>query len=175
MPPTSSSTLPAGASAADRPRERRSRRSLSRTARSLLARLLDEFLLFARPQPLTLLSGDLSALVRSAIASLLPEASARVVDLVLEAEDPVVVASEVGGRVRVEVRGSPTEARLLVEDAGCGLPPGAPVFEPFFTTKANGTGLGLAIAHQAVCDHGGSIEVENRSGPTRFALSLPRH
>ena len=50
------------------------------------------------------------------------------------------------------------------------------LFEAFYTSKAagKGTGLGLWLAEGIVCDHGGSIEVENRAeGGACFAMVLP--
>jgi two-component system NtrC family sensor kinase len=50
------------------------------------------------------------------------------------------------------------------------------LFEAFYTSKAagHGTGLGLWLAEGIVRDHGGSIEVENRSeGGACFAMVLP--
>lgn len=160
---------------------------------SRLARLVDEFLVFARPGALHLERGDLRVLAESAVDGLRAEASARSVAVVVEAGEPVyaefddvrmsqalhnllrnaIEATGDGGRVRLELRAADRLATILVEDSGPGLPAGAPVFEPFYTTKANGTGLGLAIAHRVACDHGGSIAVDSTPGLTRFALSVP--
>ncbi len=161
---------------------------------SRLARLVDEFLLFARPDMLQLGVGDLRVLATASVDALRPEASARSVELVLEEGEPLpaefddlrlglalqhlvrnaIEANDGGGRVRVALRaGDDGQATILVEDSGPGLPAGAPVFEPFYTTKASGTGLGLAIVHRIASDHGGSIAVESGPGHTRFALSLP--
>jgi two-component system NtrC family sensor kinase len=52
----------------------------------------------------------------------------------------------------------------------------AHLFEAFYTSKSagKGTGLGLWLADGIVQDHGGSIEVENRSeGGACFAMVLP--
>jgi len=160
---------------------------------SRLARLVDEFLLFARPDALRLSRGDLRVVAAAGIEALRREASERSVDLELEPGEPVcaefddvrmsqvlqhllrnaIEANDAGGRVRVALANAGDEAHIVVEDSGRGLPAGAPVFEPFYTTKAQGTGLGLAIAHRIVCDHGGSIAVESCPGRTLFQVSLP--
>jgi len=160
---------------------------------SRLARLVDEFLLFARPGALRLSRGDLRVVAAASVDALREEASERGVDLQLDHGEPVcaefdegrieqalrhllrnaIEASDAGGTVRVALASEEGLTRILVEDSGHGLPPGAPVFEPFYTTKSQGTGLGLAIAHRIVCDHGGSIEVESGPGRTLFLLSLP--
>jgi signal transduction histidine kinase len=158
-----------------------------------LGRLVDEFLVFARPGALQLARGDLRLLVEATVDQLRAEAAARSIEVVVEAAESVyaefddvrmtqalhhllrnaIEATGGGGVVRVAVRAAGGRATFLVEDSGPGLPAGAPVFEPFYTTKANGTGLGLAIAHRIACDHGGSIAVDSSPGRTRFALSVP--
>jgi PAS domain S-box-containing protein len=160
---------------------------------SRLGRLVDEFLVFARPGALQLARGDLRLVAEAAVDGLRAEASARSIDVVVEAAESVyaefddvrmsqalhnllrnaIEATGDGGRVRVALRTGDRVATILVEDSGPGLPADAPVFEPFYTTKANGTGLGLAIAHRVACDHGGSIAVDSTPGLTRFALSVP--
>lgn len=63
-----------------------------------------------------------------------------------------------------------------VQDNGPGVPTEglSQIFEPFYSTKAKGTGLGLAIAKDVVKAHGGTISVTNRkSGGACFTVSLP--
>lgn len=71
-----------------------------------------------------------------------------------------------------------TDRRLLftVQDNGPGVPAEdlPRIFEPFYSTKAKGTGLGLAIAKDVVKAHGGTISVVNRDGGGAcFTISLP--
>ena len=50
------------------------------------------------------------------------------------------------------------------------------LFDPFFTTKpvGEGTGLGLSISQGIICDHGGTISVENVAGKgALFTIVLP--
>jgi two-component system NtrC family sensor kinase len=50
------------------------------------------------------------------------------------------------------------------------------LFDPFFTTKpvGEGTGLGLSISQGIICDHGGTISVENVAGKgALFTITLP--
>lgn len=72
-----------------------------------------------------------------------------------------------GGRVRVATRLDTSVVVLEVEDEGPGVPEHLlpKIFEPFFTTKevGEGTGLGLAVSFRIVRNHGGKIEVENRT------------
>ena len=58
-----------------------------------------------------------------------------------------------------------TAVRLSVADNGPGFSPKilARAFEPYVTTKPRGTGLGLAMVKKIVDEHGGRIDIQNRS------------
>jgi PAS domain S-box-containing protein len=80
--------------------------------------------------------------------------------------------------VRVEVAASDERVRLSVVDCGSGLSADLKtrIMEPFFTTKpvGQGTGLGLSLSKQIAEEHGGTLEVDEDRGHTRFSLNLPR-
>jgi signal transduction histidine kinase len=158
-----------------------------------LAGLVDDFLQFAKPQPLRLAFVDLRSTAEVIVSLVTPEAQAAGVSLALEPGIPVrlelddekikqvllnlvrnaIEASASGDRVHVSVEAIGSTAFLRVIDHGPGLPADAPIFEPFFTTKEHGTGLGLAIVHRIALDHGGTVGVESRPGHTVFSVSLP--
>ena len=159
-----------------------------------LAGLVEDFLQFARPQPLRLERVDLRVFARDTVFLVEPEAAALGVTLELADGSPIFVALDRekmkqvlfnlvrnaleaagrGGRVRIDVQEHGESALLTVEDNGLGFPEDAPVFEPFFTTKVGGTGLGLAIVHRIVGDHGGTVSASSRPGnTTRFSVVLP--
>ncbi len=167
---------------------------LAATEMKRLAALVEEFLQFARPQPLRLAKSNLRATAEEVVALIAPEAEAQGVDLMLEPgpapalllDDErlkqvilnlvrnAIEATGRGGCVRLEIEVRPGEAALLVVDDGPGLPSlDAPIFEPFYTTKQGGTGLGLAIVHRIISDHGGRIGLESRPGKTTFSVLLP--
>ena len=55
--------------------------------------------------------------------------------------------------------------RLTITDNGPGFAPKilAHAFEPYVTSKPRGTGLGLAMVKKIVEEHGGRIDVKNRT------------
>jgi heavy metal sensor kinase len=93
-----------------------------------------------------------------------------------------------GGRVRVFVEHGPTEAILVVEDNGMGIPQEhlPHIFERFYRVPRSespapeaasepGLGLGLSFVAWIVKAHRGSIHVESKPGQgTRFEVRLPR-
>jgi PAS domain S-box-containing protein len=149
-----------------------------------LARLVTEFLDFARPRPL-----ELEPVVVRVLCERIAQLTKVRLDLptrplVIEADrrrlEQVLInlvhnAFEAGSaHVILRARRQPRHAILEVEDDGPGIPAhDAPIFDPFFSTKANGTGLGLAISHRIVTDHGGHLEVESAPGRTIFRVTLP--
>ena len=71
-----------------------------------------------------------------------------------------------------------THLRLMVKDAGCGIPSHLldRIFDPFFTTKdkGEGTGMGLSVVHGIVKAHGGTITVQCEPGKgSAFNVFLP--
>jgi two-component system, OmpR family, sensor histidine kinase ChvG len=99
--------------------------------------------------------------------------------------------SPAGGAVRVTCRRSRQHVEILVDDDGPGVRPEVreKIFERFYTDRPHqgfgqNSGLGLSISKQIVEAHGGSIAVENRTGPlgvdgeprvlgARFIVRLP--
>jgi len=91
-------------------------------------------------------------------------------------------ASGSGGGER-QASGGQRMVRLVVEDHGLGLPPGAAerIFEDFYRLdlpdrqQIRGTGLGLAIVRRIVEQHGGRVWAESAGLGTgsRFVVVLP--
>lgn len=159
-----------------------------------VTRLLEEFLLFARPKPLERTPVDLQRLVGDVVEYCRPQALAAGVSLRVDPQAPLVApvdeaklrqvllnlvlnavqASPKGASVSVSARKVGAAAELRVEDHGPGLAaPPEKLFEPFFTTKAGGTGLGLAVARHIVLDHGGELTAQSEPGRTVFSVRLP--
>ena len=89
-------------------------------------------------------------------------------------------AQHAGGPVRIGVEGSGDRVRIVVEDAGPGVPQAekARIFERFARGSAArhrvGTGLGLALVAEHARLHGGEAWIEDRpGGGSRFIIELP--
>jgi signal transduction histidine kinase len=68
---------------------------------------------------------------------------------------------EPGGTVAISIVAGGADARIVVEDNGCGMTEDVVqhLFEPFFTRRrgGQGTGLGLSITYRIVEEHNGQI------------------
>jgi nitrogen fixation/metabolism regulation signal transduction histidine kinase len=67
-----------------------------------------------------------------------------------------------------------TAVRLSVRDNGAGFSSKilARAFEPYVTTKARGTGLGLAMVKKIIDEHGGRIDIQNRSSGNGAKIAI---
>jgi signal transduction histidine kinase len=165
-----------------------------------LEHILQDFLQFARPTPLTLRPTALKAVTEKVWAFLQTDAERRGVKLQFVGDEAPVISGDEDqlrqvlmnlsinaldaagpdGAVRLTCEDDPDhpgEVQLHVDDSGPGVPDEAMsrLFEPFFTTKANGSGLGLPISNAIVSQHGGRITVgRGPLGGARFTVHLPR-
>jgi signal transduction histidine kinase/CheY-like chemotaxis protein len=88
-----------------------------------------------------------------------------------------------GGRVRVTLRGSPSQVEIGVTDTGAGIPPALLpyIFDRFrqgdgsTTRRHGGLGLGLSIVKSLVEMHGGTIRAASAGAGkgASFVLTLP--
>ncbi len=161
-----------------------------------LARLLADFLAFARPHELAVGEHDVTAIVREVVAAETALGMRAGVAIELTSQVPVMATIDEArlrqvcsnlirnaveaiaphGRVTVAVAGDADNVRLRVDDDGPGIPDAvrARIYEPFFTTKDAGTGLGLSIVYSIVTLHGGTVEIDSGAGGTRVHVALPR-
>ena len=161
-----------------------------------LDRLVSDFLEFARPRPLELLTTPVNELVEGVLKLVAVAADEQHVNLTTDLESRVgnisveperlrqvllnlfqnsLDAMPQGGALTVRTRGPDPTGYVCIEvhDTGPGFPEDASVFDAFYTTKEKGTGLGLAIAHRIVTEHGGQIQVRSKPGDTCFTITLP--
>ncbi len=160
------------------------------------AALLDDFIAYARPQPLQVKAVRVAEVVQGAVDRAASRASEAGVAIDLNSGPDIIVevdAERVEGALynlitnAIEATTGGTAPAVVarwvahvnsvaieVEDNGPGLAmPNAPIFDPFFTTKPDGTGLGLAIVERVAIDHGGAVDVRRVDGHTVFRIRLP--
>ncbi|WP_051039718.1 PAS domain S-box protein [Synechococcus sp. PCC 7336] len=165
-----------------------------------LQRLLNEILLYAKPQSQQQELVELNIFLQEMLEPLqvIPAARDRHFEWVLSPE-PVLVrgdrdklkqvfinlvtnafeATPVGGEVHWTIEPRPAEDKVCVAVYNTGDPIPADVLpeitKPFLTTKPEGNGLGLAIVKRLVANHGGELEIVSSKalGGTRVAVTLP--
>ncbi|WP_419778466.1 ATP-binding protein [Maridesulfovibrio sp.] len=89
-----------------------------------------------------------------------------------------IQAMEGGGKLTIKTLSDKSDAYIIVEDNGPGIPEAElkQIFNPFFTTKDvdQGTGLGLSVVLGIVKAHKGFIQVHSELGEgTCFEIVLP--
>jgi len=86
--------------------------------------------------------------------------------------------SETGDLVIISTESSAEDVIISVVDNGIGMPTLVRdnLFVRFFSTKeSRGTGLGLPVVKKIAEEHGGTVEVESRSGVgSTFRIRIPR-
>jgi two-component system OmpR family sensor kinase len=138
---------------------------------------------------------ELDRVAKDLVADVLTDAARKEIDVGFELIEPIAIKGESvmvatmirnlldnavrytpsGGRVDIGVYRDAGAAVVQIEDTGPGIPPGEMdrIFEPFFRGSRpieDGTGLGLSIVGRIVDRLGGSIKVENISGPSGTGL-----
>jgi two-component system OmpR family sensor kinase len=189
----------------DLPEEARQRLAALKQGMRRTKHLLEQLLALARhevsPSSETAVV-PLDRIVKDLVADLLPDAARKGIDLGFELIEPIATRGESvmiatmirnlidnavrftpqGGRVDIGVYREGEQAILQVEDTGPGISPSDlnRIFEPFFRGSRpteDGTGLGLSIVKRTVDRLGGSIVLENISGPAltgcRATIRLP--
>ena len=86
-------------------------------------------------------------------------------------------ATPASGSVRLRLDAQGSQARVIVEDSGCGMTEDFiqnRLFKPFQTTKASGMGIGAHESYQYVQELGGKISVQSElNRGTTVTLLLP--
>jgi len=162
-----------------------------------LNRVLEDFLRFARPEPVEHGSFVLQEVVGDVLGLTQQQAARNNVVVTVDLGDDIEIpgrgeqikqallnlvlnalqAMPNGGSLKVSLRTSPNEVYILVSDSGPGiaLEDRERIFNPFVTTRDSGTGLGLAITQRIIQGHGGRIILESRPGQgASFTVCLPR-
>ena len=168
----------------------------------LLARLVTDFLNFARPQTLTLSETSLRSIIADCAAEITPQLAQKQIELKVEGDFPDIPGDETllrsafsnlvrnaaeaidadSDRRLISISGSidagPDRryANVRISDTGGGITATDlhRIFIPFFTTKSRGYGIGLAIVQKILVAHGGDVAVEKSDNTgTVFRCRLP--
>jgi signal transduction histidine kinase len=163
-----------------------------------LNRLIEDFLIFARPANPVFRISDLNDMLRECAVKFELQMLQKDVEIIsdipedaCETEaDPDLLIRAVGNIVKnatesdgehnnhVRIRAFCENSFWVAEisDNGHGIEPEnlEKIFEPFFTTRAKGTGLGLAFASQVIKAHRGVIRADNSlKGGAVFQIKIP--
>ena len=162
-----------------------------------LNRVLEDFLRFARPDPVEAGRFVLQHVIGDVLDLTRQQAVRNNVDVAVELGDEIEIpgqgeqvkqaflnlvlnalqAMPNGGALEVSLRALPQEVQVLFSDSGPGIAPEdrERIFNPFVTTRDSGTGLGLAITQRIIQGHGGRIMLDSRPGEGAcFTVCLPR-
>ncbi len=165
-----------------------------------LGRIVTNFLIFAKPEQLSLAPLDLRELVDRAADDLRGDVTRRGGAISVSGEfgtvegDDVLLRQAVSNVIRnameacdragavpaISVEGHADRerkwVRVRVIDNGPGVDASVRdrIFQPFFTTRRDGTGLGLALVQKIAVTHNGRVSVSNEpDGGAAFELVLP--
>lgn len=152
-----------------------------------LNRIVEDFLQVSRFPPIQRRTIDLKAWLTEIVA--LYARPAQEAGITIDASlpptplsfalDPDQIRQALGNLILNAIQASPRESMIKVKvetgrrgvaiditDHGTGMAAEEleRVFEPYYTTRADGSGLGLPIALRIVEDHGGSLQMESRTG-----------
>ncbi|HEX5731333.1 MAG TPA: ATP-binding protein [Blastocatellia bacterium] len=168
----------------------------------MLARLVTDFLNFARPQTLSLSKISLRSIIDDCAKEINPQLKLKQIELKVEGDfpdlpgDETLLRSAISNLVRnaAEAIDNESERRLIsitgsidagpdrryanirISDTGGGISSTDlhRIFIPFFTTKSRGYGIGLAIVQKILVAHGGDVAVEKSDNTgTVFRCRLP--
>ncbi|MFI5165281.1 MAG: sensor histidine kinase [Thermoanaerobaculales bacterium] len=160
---------------------------LARREVGRLSRLVNDFLVYARPTAPVKEKFGAGDLLREVAALLLPTCTRFGVELTVEYGNAIIqgdrgqlgqvlvnlalnAVQALDGcatkQVVLRARDAGDQVALEVADTGPGIPDAEMerVREAFYTRRKGGTGLGLAIADRIITAHGGTLELVNRPG-----------
>jgi signal transduction histidine kinase len=178
------------------------RRRLLETIRTQAYRayhMIADMMLYAKPPDLQLEQTPLAQVVKRAVAEMMPQAQERQVQFKFRCDDVqaevvgdavqlavavralvqnALEAVQRGGRVKLVVTSTGSQALICCQDSGPGLSAQARrhLFDPFYSGREAGRGLGFGLckAWRIVTLHGGWIRADGRPGQgTTVQIGLP--
>ncbi|RZI43950.1 HAMP domain-containing protein [Herbaspirillum sp. HC18] len=117
--------------------------------------------------------GDATQL-RQVIHNLLQNAQDAIADQALPEDKPRIDVMTEAVHYDDSDGGRRAAVRLTVSDNGPGFSPKilTRAFEPYVTSKSRGTGLGLAMVKKIIDEHGGRIDIRNRSNGSGAKVAI---
>lgn len=177
----------------------RERASLALDEANRLQNLLQEILLYAKPQTLHLEKLEVNSLIEGMLPSLreMPEARGRnlefsygpeplyiqadkdklkqvLINLVRNGCEAVETGEQVTGKIERDTENN--QVCLSIHNGGLPIPVNIlpKLTQPFCSTKPSGTGLGLAIVRRIVEAHGGSLSIQSQEEEgTTVRVAIP--
>ena len=158
---------------------------------------VEQIMGFARPVSLTLVSGNLTQLVKDVLELVRPQLTANKVEVRLSMDQQpayamldqtslrgalmnfmlnAIEAMKEGGVLSITIDRTADSLRLEIADTGHGISEeeAKKIFEPFYTTKEQGLGLGMPYAKKIIEQHGGTISLNSRPGEgATISIVLP--
>lgn len=162
-----------------------------------LSSILEDYLSFAKEEPLKVREMDLVPCLRRTVRNVRSSLGESVIEIeenYMLAKAPMVgeekrleqvflnvllnASQAIEGKGKISVTLGSRDGKYLVQiaDTGKGIQTKEleKIFEPFYTTKPQGSGLGLSIARRVIESHRGKIEVESSPGKgTTVSIVLP--
>ncbi|RPI00166.1 MAG: PAS domain S-box protein [Calditrichaeota bacterium] len=157
--------------------------------------IIQQFLQFARPFPLSLQNTDLLQIIKETVTLLQQQAVSTAINVSLECQALLIngdadslkqvflnlgqnalQACNEGGHLLFKCSRVGASARIDVIDDGRGIPADEinKIFNLYYTTKEGGAGIGLSIVQKIISQHQGAISVSSREKQgTTFTILLP--
>lgn len=146
--------------------------------------IINELLIFSKPQPKVLKRNDIGTLLHSVVNLLDAQATMNGVQVYIEIHgdlSPIccseadikqvfvnilknaIEATPSGGKIHIVAFEQLNELMIRIKDEGMGIPTDniQRLGEPFYTTKEQGTGLGLMMCYKIIHDHKGSLTIQS--------------
>ncbi|MEN6375909.1 MAG: ATP-binding protein [Smithella sp.] len=162
-----------------------------------LNRVISQLIEFARPLQLKREKTNFSDLIQYTLGLIAADAKKNGVDITTDMApdlplvevDPDKVkqvmlniflnslaAMKDSGSLKIRLAPGANSVDVIVSDTGTGIEKAdlPHIYDPYFTSKPAGTGLGLAVVQKIMEAHGGTINVESKSGEgTTVTLQFP--
>jgi len=169
------------------PQPAKERLSLSTSEEQRLERLLQEILLYSKPNNLRLSELDVNSLIEKSLALIeqMPQAKGRIIKFIPFPQSINILGdADKLKQIFINLLRNACEAvengelikwrvcyphqdfvRISINNGGSPIPSFSlsKITQPFYSTKSDGTGLGLAIVEQIVKAHGGKLSIQSNS------------